>query len=567
MTMRAAIAEQAGFTAEVRAGETLHLWQRPADPAATSRVHLREADGSEHALAGPPSSDFQLTAHQVSATGQLAVGWNPADTLVSVAYAFDPARVLEDGIRPLRTTAPETPRFRLHLAPAFGWMNDPNGLSTVGGRTHAFYQNYPHARRWDTMHWGHAASLDLVDWTHLPVFLHPRPEMLADPARKGGAYSGSAIPRAEGGLRIFYTDREDGRPEQEWQMTAVSADLLAVGPSSTVVDRRPPLPGYGNDFRDPYVFMGPDGLWKMLMGGNDAGAALVTLYETTDPEAATGWRFVGELHREPLPRSFPAECPCLVPLEGGEGLHALIFALMSHQSQIFGADGQKSLFNGKPNPSLALVGRFDGRRFEEIARRELDFVGDCYAFQTFVRDGLPLGMGWAANWADVRRNRDFPSAMTFVRRLIWKDGALLMPPIESVAALRAAELTGDLSRGVALPDGLAEVAFDAGRAPFRLTLEHEDTPMALVHDGRTLELTAGRNRQRTPWAAETGPLADIRVFVDVGLIEIYADGGRWCGTRRVDSDRPVSAVRLDADPATITDARVWQLRPQGRAPR
>ncbi|MFO1141842.1 MAG: GH32 C-terminal domain-containing protein [Amaricoccus sp.] len=552
---------QSGFTAEVRAGETLHLWLKPAEPAAASRVHLRDAGGRELALAGPASDDFQMREHPVSATGTLAVGWNPADTSVSLCYAFDPARVLEDGIRPLRTTAPDTPRFRLHLAPAFGWMNDPNGLSTVGGRTHAFYQNYPHARRWDTMHWGHAASLDLVDWTHLPVFLHPRPEMLADPARKGGAYSGSAIPRAEGGLRIFYTDREDGRPEQEWQMTAVSADLLAVGPSSTVVDRRPPLPGYGNDFRDPYVFMGPDGLWKMLLGGNDAGAALVPLYETTDPEAAGGWRFVGPLHREPLPRSIPAECPCLVPLDGdGQGLFALVFGLIGH----------RRLVRGRLNPSLVLVGRFDGRRFEEIARRELDFAGDCYAFQGFVRDGRPVGIAWAANWAEVRPGQDFPSAMTFVRRLVWRDGALLTPPVEAVEALRTAPLAdsrASLVQGVLLPDGLAEVAFTAG-GPFRLALDHPDHPMTLVHDGETLELVAEWARfrgQRLRLMVDTGPVRDIRVFVDVGLVEVYADGGRWCGTKRIDSDRPITAVRLEADPETITDATVWQLRPQGRA--
>ena len=45
-------------------------------------------------------------------------------------------------------------------------------------------------------------------------------------------------------------------------------------------------------------------------------------------------------------------------------------------------------------------------------------------------------MAWAANWADVRRTEDFSSAMTLVRRLVWHDGALLMPPVESVEALR-----------------------------------------------------------------------------------------------------------------------------------
>lgn len=554
--------EPAGFTAPVRAGDVLHLWQKPRDPAAASRVTLHDAGGTAVALVGPPSDDFQMTTHVVATTGHLAVAWDAEDTAVSVAYAYDPATVLDDGVRLLWTVpaaAPETTRFRLHLAPPFGWMNDPNGMITAAGRTHAFYQHYPNALRWDTMHWGHAVSANLVDWTHLPVFLHPRPALLADPSAQGGAFSGSAIPLPGGGLRIFHTDREDSREPLEWQMTATSPDLLAAGPSAMLIDGHPPLPGFGDDLRDPYVFMGPDGLWKMVLAGKDDTAALILLYETDDPDAAAGWRFVGPLHREPLPRSVPAECPCVLPLDGaGAGLHVLIFGLIGHHGLVL----------GRRNPSFALVGRFDGRGFEEIARRELDFVGDCYAFQGFVHDGRPVGMAWAANWADVRRTEDFPSAMTFVRRLVWQDGALLMPPAEAVTALRVAPLAATLHDGVDLPGGLAEIAFDT-RAPFRLTLAHADGDLVLVHDGAGLELLDDRSRRGRPVPnrAETGPLSDVRVFVDVGLVEIYADGGRWCGTYRLDSDAPVTAVRLDADAASITNAEIWQLRPQHGAPR
>lgn len=545
----------------------LHLWQRPVLAGAQSQVILRDAAGATHRLAGPPSDDFQMTAHPVTVTGETALSWNPDDSQVSVCYAYDPAEVAAAGIRVLWTiekARAETTRFQLHLAPPFGWMNDPNGLVALDGRVHAFYQHYPSALRWDTMHWGHAVSDNLVDWTHLPVFLHPRPVLLADPSLQGGAFSGSAIALPDGGLRVFHTDREDDRlPAQEWQMTAVSVDTITAGPSTAVIDGKPPVAGFGNDLRDPYVFRGPDGLWKMVLGGNDATAALVLLYETADPEAVGGWRFVGVLHREELPRSVPAECPCLLPLDGeGAGLHVLVFGLIR----------QNGLVRDRRNPSYAVVGRFDGQRFDEIARRELDFVGDCYAFQGFLLDGRPVGMAWAANWADVSRSEDFPSAMTFLRRLVWQDGALSTPPLEAVAALRATALApapAALLAGLDLPDGLAEIGFETGGAPFRLTLGHDQAPVVLVHDGATLELLGdgwpvrGRTvRQR----AETGPVGAIRVFVDVGLIEIYADGGRWCGTKRLDSDLPVRSVRLEST-GTITKAEVWQLRPQLGAPR
>lgn len=552
-------------TAAVRAGEILHLWQKPV-AGGVSQVSLRDVAGATHILTGPPSDDFQMTAHSVAETGDISLTWD-ADTQVSVCYAYDPAQVMQQGIRVLWTitqAAAETARYRLHLAPPFGWMNDPNGMIALDGQVHAFYQHYPNALHWDTMHWGHAVSDNLVDWTHLPVFLHPRPVLLADPSLQGGAFSGSAIALPDGGLRIFHTDREDDRlPSQEWQMTATSADCLAAGPSTAVIDDRPPLEGFGNDLRDPYVFIGPDGLWKMVLAGNDASAALVLLYETDDPQAAAGWRFVGILHREPLSRSVPAECPCLLPLDGeGAGLHVLVFGLIGHHG----------LVNGRRNPSYAIVGRFDGRNFAEIARRELDFVGDCYAFQGFLQGDRPVGMAWAANWADVSRTEDFPSAMTFIRRLVWQDGALLMPPVEAIADLRAAPLAttpAALQSGVDLPQGLAEIGFDTGGAPFRLTLDHQDAPVVLVHDGETLDLVTDgwpMRGRRVRQMAETGALTNIRVFVDVGLIEIYADGGRWCGTRRLDTDKPVSAVRIESAGA-ITNAEIWQLRPQHGAPR
>ena len=384
----------ARFTATLANGDIMHIWQKPATRgAAGSEVQIR-CDGQVVAtLAGPSSEDFQMCSFTACADGEHEAHWDESEAVVSIAYAYSPSQVLTNGIRLLfarEEAAPNRLRHRLHLAPPFGWMNDPNGGIQVERRTHLFYQHYPHARHWNTMHWGHAISDNLVDWTHLPVFVHPAAPMLAKRGKSGGAFSGSAIARAEGGLRIFHTDREDRRPEQEWQMTAVSSDAIHAGPSTTMFDRRPPLQGFGRDLRDPYVFKGPDNRWKMLLGGADETAALVLIYETEDADAAHDWRFVGVLHREPLSQAVPAECPCLVALDGeGEGLFALVFGLIGHRTPV----------NGRLNPSYALVGRFDGRRFMEIARRELDFIGDCYAFHGFRHQARPIGFAWAANWA------------------------------------------------------------------------------------------------------------------------------------------------------------------------
>nr|MDO8118018.1 hypothetical protein [Candidatus Sigynarchaeota archaeon] len=65
-------------------------------------------------------------------------------------------------------------RPSFHFRPRGGWMNDPNGTIHVNGEYHLFYQHYPYAGNpVPHMHWGHAKSLDLVHWEHLPIAIEP----------------------------------------------------------------------------------------------------------------------------------------------------------------------------------------------------------------------------------------------------------------------------------------------------------------------------------------------------------------------------------------------------------
>jgi beta-fructofuranosidase len=62
------------------------------------------------------------------------------------------------------------------------------------------------------------------------------------------------------------------------------------------------------------------------------------------------------------------------------------------------------------------------------------------------------------------------------------------------------------------------------------------------------------------YAIDAAAVTRLRIFVDVGLVEVYVDGGRWCATKRIDSAEPFASVRLHGDARALKTARAWALR-------
>ena len=87
----------------------------------------------------------------------------------------------------------------LHLKAPGNWINDPNGFIYYKGKYHLFYQYFPYAPVWGTMHWGHAVSVDLVHWEHVGVALFPT--RYED---QNGCFSGSAVEH-DGKMSLYYT--------------------------------------------------------------------------------------------------------------------------------------------------------------------------------------------------------------------------------------------------------------------------------------------------------------------------------------------------------------------------
>lgn len=87
----------------------------------------------------------------------------------------------------------------LHVKAPGNWINDPNGFIYYQGKYHLFYQHFPFAPVWGTMHWGHAVSDDLVHWEHQDVALFPTKSY-----DRNGVFSGSAIEK-DGRLYLYYS--------------------------------------------------------------------------------------------------------------------------------------------------------------------------------------------------------------------------------------------------------------------------------------------------------------------------------------------------------------------------
>ncbi|RKE86303.1 GH32 C-terminal domain-containing protein [Rhizobium sp. AG855] len=554
---------------ELPVNAVLHLWLKAVTLDEPGSVSLYSVNGKFGEVQAINAEENSFRIYHVFGGGIVTLAYDTAITSLSVAYWFTPSDVLETGITVVHTNpANEPPDLPdgYHFRPPFGWMNDPNGFGRFGGRPHLFYQHYSHGRIWNNMHWGHAVSPDYLRWRHLPVFLFPSEELSVRPDKRGGAFSGSAIARPDGpGLRVFFTEKiADRIPEQEIQLTATSADLFSAGAADVLLPRRPDGEGLTFDFRDPYVFRGPDGLWKMLLGSQSAEGGVVLLYETPDNTAAGGWTYVGKLYIETRYETSALECPCLLPVDGDardpSTRWALIYGLMN------GEDKE----TGRRNLTMIDIGWFDGRSFAKSFGRELDFGTDNYAFQAFVDGGTPVGIGWLGNWADTGPTIDFPSAMSLPRTLSLDGDELLTPPIGAAESLRARMI--DRTRLVAgqvvsLPHGAAEIVFELAEAgsEFRLEFDHPEVRLGLSQHGEGLEILHGfLDRTEEPpgprYIAKAAGAKRVRVFLDYGSLEVFADGGRLAGTKRIAGFEPVRALRLIAEPGAVTQATVWSLR-------
>lgn len=273
-------------------------------------------------------------------------------------------------------------RPQYHFTVNKGWINDPNGLVYYQGKYHLYYQFNPYSNNWDTMHWGHAVSVDLLHWRECGVALYP--DRMYDSSSGGGCFSGSVV-EYEGQLYAFYTGVSyvEGKLRQTICL-AVSDD----GYNFTKVEENPLIfsPNDSSlDFRDPKVIKSNDEWW-MVCGGstissdNPLSRGLIYLYRSRD---LFNWTYCGILYKTLFGDGTMIECPDLFRL----GNHWVLTF-----SPVMRTDFKQNYY---------LVGQIDFEACIFYIEKEgvLDYGTHYYAAQTYSdRIGNLISIGWLGGW-------------------------------------------------------------------------------------------------------------------------------------------------------------------------
>lgn len=200
------------------------------------------------------------------------------------------------------TNYQEDNRGQFHFSTRSGWMNDVNAPLYYRGVYHLYYQHAPNSLVWNTMHWGHATSTDLVHWQQRPIALDPaiHPGDLwsgggvVDCGNESGLKNGDHDPilvySGTNGVTIFYS--LDGGDT----FTAYDGGRKVVTPAGTS--------------RDPKVFWDPvSQRWGMVLW-SDAGGNGADFFSSTD---LLSWTFASRYRADWL-----FECPNMIrmPLDG-----------------------------------------------------------------------------------------------------------------------------------------------------------------------------------------------------------------------------------------------------------
>lgn len=303
-----------------------------------------------------------------------------------------------------------------HFTPAYGWMNDPNGMIYKDGEYHLYFQYNPYGSKWGNMHWGHAISRDLFHWKQLD------PAIARDTL--GHIFSGSSVVDryntagyGKNAIVAFYTSASE--KNGQIQCMAWSTDN---GRTFTKYTGNPVLTPFDGlkDFRDPKVFWyAPMKKWYMIVSADKE----MRFYSSDNLRQ---WDYVSAFGKGYGQQPNQFECPDFfeLPVDGNENNKKWVMIVNINPGCLFGGSATEYF-----------VGDFDGKTFkcdtDPKVVKWLDFGKDHYACVTMGNTpGRVVALPWMSNWqyANVTPIRQYRGANALPRelRLYTKDGQIYL---------------------------------------------------------------------------------------------------------------------------------------------
>lgn len=450
-----------------------------------------------------------------------------------------------------------------HHTPAYGWMNDPNGMFYKDGVYHLYFQYNPYGAVWGNMHWGHSTSTDLMHWKFEGCAIVPD--------AWGAIFSGSCVVDHENtagfgkeAVVAFYTSAKS-TPWGDIQMQSM-AYSLDNGKTFTKYEGNPILTSSEKDFRDPKVFWyAPGKHWIMIL----AVGQHMEIYSSVNLKE---WKKESEFGAMQGAHGGVWECPDLVeiPVEGTREEKWVLICNLNPGGPFGGSAAQY------------FVGSFDGKKFVNESPTQtkwMDWGKDNYATVTWnnAPDGRCIALGWMSNWqyANNVPTRQYRSANTLARDLtLYREGQELYlkstPSVEvkkargkkvSIPSFRVSE-KHEIVNLFEEKQGAYEVEIliqNAGASKIAFCLLNDKgEKVSMYYDLNRKQFVMDRSESGTVDFSKDFPAVTVapanvdkeltlRLFVDRSSIEAFGEDGKFVMTNLVFPSQPYVKMCFEAD--------------------
>ena len=436
-------------------------------------------------------------------------------------------------------------RPQYHHSPAYGWMNDPNGMFYKDGEFHLYYQFNPYGSQWENMTWGHSTTKDLIHWEAQPIAI--------EPDAIGSIFSGSCVVDknntsgfGKGTIVAFYTSAG----QHQTQSMAYSTDN---GKTFKKYENNPILTSDIPDFRDPKVFWNPEiQKWNLIL----AAGQEMRIYSSPNLK---DWTYESSFGKEYGNHDGVWECPDLMKL------------------QVRGTDKQKWMLICNINPggpfggsaTQYFVGEFDGHKFTCDTKPEvtkwMDYGKDHYATVTFdnAPDGRKIAIAWMSNWqyANQVPTKQFRSANSIARDL----GLYEYQGNTYCSVIPSKENLALRGKTVKKPTQACEIVVDMKSATEIVLWNTKGEQVVMSYDGakhlfKMDRTKTGDNSFSEAFPAETcaptyGDIKQLRIFIDNSSIEAIDADGKMAMTNLVFPSEPYNNIKVKGGKATIYEIK------------